>query len=97
MKLSELSVGDHAQVTAVAAEPAVRRRLMDMGLVRGAEIDVLRFAPLGDPIEVSCNGLLLTMRRNEAEGITVNKLETCKVPQGVGPGLRKRHRFGRRA
>ncbi|ACF12408.1 FeoA family protein [Chlorobaculum parvum NCIB 8327] len=97
MKLSELKVGDRALVTAVQAEPAVRRRLMDMGLVRGTELEVLRFAPLGDPIEVSCNGLLLTMRRNEAEGITVNKIELCNVPQGVGPGLRKRHRFGRRA
>ncbi len=98
MKLSELKAGDRAEVTAVQAEPAVvRRRLMDMGLVRGTELEVLRFAPLGDPIEVCCNGLLLTMRRKEAEGITVNRLEPAEVRQGVGLGLRKRHRFGRRA
>lgn len=97
MKLSELKAGDRAEVTAVQAEPAVRRRLMDMGLVRGTELEVLRFAPLGDPIEVNCNGLLLTMRRNEADGITVNRLEPAEVRQGGGLGLRKRHRFGRRA
>lgn len=97
MKLSELKAGDRAEVTAVQAEPVVRRRLMDMGLVRGTELEVLRFAPLGDPIEVSCNGLLLTMRRKEAEGITVNRLEPAEVRRGVGLGLRKRHRFGRRA
>lgn len=94
MKLSELKPGDHALVTAVAAAPAVRRRLMDMGLVRGTELEVLRFAPLGDPIEVSCSGLLLTMRLNEAEGISVRKLE---VEEACAGGARNRYRFGRRA
>lgn len=97
MKLSELKSGDRAEVTAVAAEPAVRRRLMDLGLVRGTELEVLRFAPLGDPIEINCKGLLLTLRRNEAEGIAVNKLETAaEARQNGWPGLRKRHRFGKR-
>lgn len=97
MKLSELKSGERAEVTAVAAEPAVRRRLMDLGLVRGTELEVLRFAPLGDPIEINCKGLLLTLRRNEADGIAVNKLETAEARQNGWPGLRKRHRFGKRA
>jgi ferrous iron transport protein A len=98
MKLSELNRGDQAEVTSVAADPAVRRRLMDLGLVRGTKLRVLRFAPLGDPIEISCNGLLLTMRRNEAEGITVHKLVSDEEEnQREWPGMRKRHRFGRRA
>lgn len=97
MKLSELKAGERAEVTAVAAEPAIRRRLMDLGLVRGTELEVLRFAPLGDPIEINCKGLLLTLRRNEAEGIAVNKLEAAEVTQNGWPGLRRRHRFGRRA
>jgi len=92
-----LKAGDRAEVTSVAAEPAVRRRLMDLGLVRGTELEVLRFAPLGDPIEINCNGLLLTMRRNEAEGITVNKLAPAEARQNGWPGLRRRHRFGRSA
>ncbi len=97
MKLSELKAGDRAEVTSVAAEPAVRRRLMDLGLVRGTELKVLRFAPLGDPIEVNCNGMLLTMRRNEAEGITVHILAGDEGHQHGWPGFRRRHRFGKRA
>ncbi|UWX57692.1 ferrous iron transport protein A [Chlorobaculum sp. MV4-Y] len=97
MKLSELNAGDRAEVISVAAEPAIRRRLMDLGLVRGTELEVLRFAPLGDPIEISCKGLLLTMRRNEAEGVGVNKLEAVESHPNGGPGLRRRHRFGKRA
>ncbi|TNJ38729.1 ferrous iron transport protein A [Chlorobaculum thiosulfatiphilum] len=97
MKLSELKAGERAEVTAVAAEPAIRRRLMDLGLVRGTELEVLRFAPLGDPIEINCKGLLLTLRRNEAEGIAVNKLEAAEATQNGWPGLRRRHRFGKRA
>jgi ferrous iron transport protein A len=97
MKLSELKAGERGQVTAVASEPAIRRRLMDLGLVRGTELEVLRFAPLGDPIEINCKGLLLTLRRNEAEGIAVEKLEAVESQPEAWPGLRKRHRFGRRA
>jgi len=97
MKLSELKAGDRAEVTSVAAEPSIRRRLMDLGLVRGTELEVLRFAPLGDPIEISCKGLLLTMRLNEAEGVSVNKLAPAEGCQNGGQGLRKRHRLGRRA
>jgi ferrous iron transport protein A len=97
MRLSDLKAGDRAEVTAVAAEPAVRRRLMDLGLVRGTEFEVLRFAPLGDPIEINCKGLLLTMRLNEAAGISVNKLEATESRPASWAGLRKRHRFGKSA
>lgn len=97
MKLSELKTGDHAEVISVVAEPAIRRRLMDMGLVRGTVLEVLRFAPLGDPVEILCNGLLLTMRLNEAEGVTVIRLAQEAEPVGMGGGRRFRHRFGRGA
>jgi hypothetical protein len=70
---------------------------MDLGLVRGTELEVLRFAPLGDPIEISCKGLLLTMRLNEAEGITVNKLEAAEGRQASWAGLLRGHRFGKSA
>lgn len=82
MKLSDLRVGDQAEVTAVGAEPAVRRRLMDMGLVRGTRITVHRVAPLGDPIEVRFKGLRLAMRVQEADGISVRHLSS---EAGSGP------------
>ncbi len=47
------------------------RRLMDLGLIRGTAVEVVRTAPLGDPIEVRLRGFMLTLRRSEAEHITV--------------------------
>ena len=73
MRLSELKVGDKAEVTAVKAENATRRRIMDMGLIKGTRFRVVRVAPLGDPMEISFKGLFLAMRKNEAEGILVEK------------------------
>jgi ferrous iron transport protein A len=95
MKLSELKVGDRGAVTSVAAEPAIRRRLMDMGLIRGTEFQVLRFAPLGDPIEIGYKGLLLTMRLKEAENITVEKLPQEDPQDHSGGGLSRLRLFGR--
>jgi ferrous iron transport protein A len=76
MRLSELKVGDKAEVTALKAENIVRRRIMDMGLIKGTRFKVLRVAPLGDPIEIFFKGLYLAMRKTEAEGIMV-----CKVAE----------------
>ena len=73
MRLSELKVGDKAEVTAEKAESATRRRIMDMGLIKGTRFRVVRVAPLGDPMEISFKGLYLAMRKNEAEGILVEK------------------------
>ena len=73
MRLSELKVGDKAEVMAVKAQSATRRRIMDMGLIKGTRFSVVRVAPLGDPMEISFKGLYLAMRKNEAEGILVEK------------------------
>jgi ferrous iron transport protein A len=48
------------------------RRLMDLGLIRGTMLEVIRMAPLGDPLEVRLRGFTLTLRRAEAEHITVD-------------------------
>ena len=74
MRLSELKVGDKAEVTALKAESVIRRRIMDMGLIRGTTFKVLRVAPLGDPIEIFFKGLYLAMRKAEAEGVLVSKV-----------------------
>jgi len=71
MRLSELKVGMVAEVTAVKAEGAVRRRIMDMGLIKGTRFKVVRVAPLGDPMEIFFKGLHLALRKKEAEGIFV--------------------------
>jgi ferrous iron transport protein A len=73
MKLSDLKVGDSAEVAGIKAEQVVRRRIMDMGLIKGTSFKVLRVAPLGDPIEIYFKGLYLALRKNEANGILVRQ------------------------
>lgn len=73
MKMSELQVGDKAEVMVVKADQALRRRILDMGLIKGTCFKVLRVAPLGDPMEIYFKGVYLSLRKNEAEGISVRK------------------------
>ena len=69
--LAELKPGDRATVVVVRGEADAARRLMDMGVIRGTSLEVVRVAPLGDPMEVRVRGFMLTLRRAEAEHITV--------------------------
>ena len=69
--LSELAAGDRGRVTRVGGDADAARRLMEMGLMRGTTIEVIRRAPLGDPLEVRVRGFMLTLRRTEAEHIEV--------------------------
>lgn len=70
-KLSQMAVGDRGTVLKVAGDAEAARRLMEMGLMRGTTIEVMRLAPLGDPLEVRVRGFMLTLRRSEAEHIEV--------------------------
>jgi ferrous iron transport protein A len=70
-RLAELKPGERATVTAVGGEKDAARRLMDLGVIRGTPVEVVRMAPLGDPIEVRVRGFMLSLRRAEAEHITV--------------------------
>jgi ferrous iron transport protein A len=69
--LKDLKPGDKAVIVKVDGEGAVRRRLMDMGVTRGAEVLIRKVAPLGDPIEVNIRGYELTFRKADAEKIHV--------------------------
>ncbi|HET7461195.1 MAG TPA: FeoA family protein [Longimicrobium sp.] len=69
--LSELDPGERGKVTAVEGDADAVRRLMDLGLIRGTTVEMVRRAPLGDPMEVRVRGFMLTLRRSEAEHITV--------------------------
>lgn len=72
--LDRLVPGQHGRVTAISGLPAIRRRLLEMGLGQGVEIEVLRRAPLGDPIELGVRGYLLSLRREQAALIAVDTL-----------------------
>ena len=69
--LHKLKAGQKAVVVRVGGKGPARRRMMDMGLVPGSEVEVVRVAPLGDPIEFTVKGYSLSLRKSEAEAITV--------------------------
>ena len=69
--LSELRVGQAGLIVKLSMEGAARRRLMEMGLVRGERIEVMRIAPLGDPIEYLIKNYRLSLRKQEAKLIQV--------------------------
>ena len=69
--LSSLKPGESGVILKVLGEGATRKRLIDMGITRGAEVFVRKVAPLGDPIEVNIRGYELTFRKAEAENIVV--------------------------
>jgi len=69
--LSELIPGDKGTITKVGGAKTIHRRLRDMGVVGGTEVEVERRAPLGDPIEVRIKGYHLALRMDEAAGIQV--------------------------
>ncbi len=71
VSLDSLSAGTPARVLAVRGEGAVARRLMEMGVVPGAPVRVIKAAPLGDPLEVRVRNYHLALRRSEARTITV--------------------------
>lgn len=69
--LKEARVGEWVRVVKVAGEGALRQRILDMGLTKGAEVSICKVAPLGDPIEVTVRGYELSLRRQEAACIIV--------------------------
>ncbi len=71
MTLAELQVGQSAQVTKLHENGAVKRRIMDMGLTKGTQVQVVKVAPLGDPIELTVRGYELTLRKADAQLIEV--------------------------
>ena len=69
--LKELKPGEQGVVKRVGGDGAVRRRLFAMGVTPGAPVKMRKVAPLGDPIEVTLRGYELTLRKAEAENVTV--------------------------
>lgn len=69
--LTSVAVGATATVAEIKVPPASRSRLMEMGLLVGTKVELVRFAPLGDPLEIKIRGYNLTLRKSEAEQIMV--------------------------
>ena len=69
--LNELKSGEKGKITKIGGGGRIRRRLLDMGLVSGSEVEMQRVAPLGDPIEIKVKGYNLSLRKEEAASIQV--------------------------
>lgn len=69
--LRDVKVGESARVLKLHGKGAVKRRIMDMGLTKGVEVNVRKVAPLGDPIEITVRGYELSLRKADAEMIEV--------------------------
>jgi Fe2+ transport system protein A len=72
LRLTNLPIGADARVVSVNGESRVIRRLMEMGVIPGVSIKVIKTAPFGDPIEIRVRGYSLAMRKNEADSIEVS-------------------------
>ena len=70
--LNSLKPGERGTINRITTSaPRIRERLMEMGLIRGTPVELIRFAPMGDPIEVKVKGYRLSLRRVEAESVVV--------------------------
>ena len=69
--LDQLAAGERGVISDLDCDPSIARRLMELGLVPGTDIEMIRRAPLGDPLEVRVRGVHLSLRRTEARHIHV--------------------------
>ncbi len=76
MTLKDLEIGESARITIVGGEGALRQHFLDMGMVPGAEIKLMKLAPMGDPMEFRLHGYELTLRLADAEKIEAEAIET---------------------
>ena len=69
--LRQVKVGDRVKVVKLHGEGAIKRRIMDMGITKGVDVQVRKVAPLGDPVEVTVRGYELSIRKADAEMIEI--------------------------
>lgn len=81
--LKELAIGKTADICYVGGEGGLRQHFLDMGLIPGAEVTMVKFAPMGDPLEVRIQGYELTLRVADADKIEVNHVRDCKAQESA--------------
>ncbi len=103
MRLNELAVGECARIESVSGEDVLRQHLLDMGVIPGAEVTLVKYAPMGDPMELKIHGYELTLRLDDAKNITIvpidNSDRTCEEKsrrlhkKSMHPGLGEGGRY----
>ena len=91
MKLSELQIGDTATILSVGGEGALRQHFLDMGLIQGTEVTVVKYAPMGDPVELRIHGYELSIRLADAENIQISEAHKPKKRERIGLRIEKHH------
>ncbi len=76
MTINELKIGQSGTITAVGGSGALRQHFLDMGIIPGTDVTLIKYAPMGDPIELRVKGYELTLRKHDAKKITINPIET---------------------
>lgn len=79
MNLSKLPIGSTATIQSVGGSGALRQHFLDMGLIQGTEVTVVKYAPMGDPIELRIHGYELSIRLADAENIQVGEAHEPKT------------------
>ncbi|MDY2670924.1 MAG: ferrous iron transport protein B [Anaerovoracaceae bacterium] len=82
MTLRELEIGESAVITAVGGEGALRQHFLDMGLIPDVEVTLVKYAPMGDPMEIRIHSYELTLRMDDAARIEVEKIKKKKAESG---------------
>ncbi|PWW81029.1 iron transporter FeoA [Prosthecochloris marina] len=75
MKLSELTKGQTARIKKISCSGSLKSKLIDMGVLKGERVQIVRIAPLGDPVEVLIKQYKLSLRKKDIEGIIVEEVQ----------------------
>ena len=78
MTLKELQVGKTATILSVGGNGALRQHFLDMGLIQGTEVTIVKYAPMGDPMELTVRGYELSVRKGDAELIEIENIQEAK-------------------
>lgn len=78
MNLSQAQVGKSYQVDKIMGKGPLKRRIMDMGITKNTKVFVRKFAPLGDPVQLTVRGYELSLRKADAELVEVTEVETIE-------------------
>lgn len=101
LTLKDLKIGGYAIITSVGGEGALRQHFLDMGVIPGTEVTVVKYAPMGDPMELRLHGYELTLRLSDAEQIEITPIneknisqpDQLKIKNSEHPGLGEGGKF----
>ncbi len=91
MTLRDLEIGKSAVIESVGGDGALRQHFLDMGVIPGAKLTVMKYAPMGDPMELMIHGYKLTLRLADAEKIEITPASEIREPKHENAGKKADH------